>query len=192
MSASGPVHEGETPTRKLAGYELVPPSTKRVLDVGCGAGEDVLALAERLGGGCLVVGLDVALDKIDEAQRLLRNVALNVRFAVGDARSLPFQDESFDVVRTEALFSEVTERARVVRELSRVVAPGGRVLIHDAESAVLSRSEGEDDLLGLMRRAGLVGVEISHAERLRPGVAGPRHLTLMGIKPVEAEPRAFA
>ncbi len=184
MMTRGPVQEGEASTHKLASYELVPSAAASVLDVGCGAGEDVLALAERLGPRCLIVGIDVSLERVDEAQRALRNVALNARFAVGDARSLPFSDDGFDVVRADGLFSALSERARALRELARVAAPGGRILIHDLESAVLAPSADEDDTLALMRRAGLASVELSEAPR-RPHAAVPRQLTLLGIKPKE-------
>jgi ubiquinone/menaquinone biosynthesis C-methylase UbiE len=170
--------------RKLAAFERVPRGAARVLDVGCGVGEDVFALAEHLGSSSLVVGIDVCLERIDDAQRALRNVALNIRFAVGDARSLPFADDGFDVVRADGLFQELAERGRAMRELSRVTVPGGRVLVHDVEGVVLAGSDVEDDLLALMRRAGLVSVELSEVRR-GPNDAGPRCLTLMGIKPAE-------
>jgi ubiquinone/menaquinone biosynthesis C-methylase UbiE len=188
MTLEGPVLEGETPTRKLAGYELVPRGASRVLDVGCGTGEDAFSLAERLGATCLVVGVDVSLERIDEAERMLRNVALNVRFAVADARSLPFPDDGFDVVRADGLFGDLVERSRVMKELSRVTARGGRVLVHDVESAILAPIDGEDDLLALMRRAGLVSIELTEAAR-RPNESARRHLTLMATKPAESEAR---
>jgi ubiquinone/menaquinone biosynthesis C-methylase UbiE len=186
MTSSGPVREGEI-SRKQASYELLPRDAKRVLDVGCGSGEDVLALAERLGQKALIVGIDSSLERIDEAQRALRNVALNAQFAVGDARCLPFPDHSFDVVRADGLFAELTERARVMRELSRVVAPGGRVLVHDEEAVVLASSADDDDLLGLMRRAGLASVEVCDSYARRPSDASPRSVILVGTKPLEPE-----
>lgn len=189
MTADGPVRDGEI-AAKHASYAFVPATARRVLDVACGAGEDVLALAERLGAGTLVVGLDASLERIDEAQRAARNVALNVRFAVGDARSLPFSDESFDVVRADGLLGVTDERVRVVRELVRVTTPGGRVLVHDDPDAVLTSADksatGDDDLLALMRRAGLLGLELSETPTRAP--LGPlRRITLVGTKPARQE-----
>ena len=194
MTFEDPVREGETAGYKLASYDFVPRGARQVLDVGCGAGEDVLALAERLGASTLVVGLDASLERIDEAQRAARNVALNVRFAVGDARSLPFPDGAFDLVRADGLLRATEERARVVRELVRVTAPGGRVVVHDDGDVVLqSRAPSpsdDDDLLALMRRAGLSGLEISEA--VRPLAAKERVITVLGTKPLgpESSPHA--
>jgi len=189
MKVEGPIREGEVPAYKQASYDLVPRGVRHVLDVGCGSGEDVLSLAERLGAGTLVVGLDASLELIDEAQRAARNVALNVRFAVGDARSLPFPDGSFDVVRADGLLGVAEDRARVVRELVRVTVPGGRVLVHDDVAAVSAQREEEapdDDLLSLMRRAGLASIEQSEMGP-RPPSSSVRSITLCGIKPAPPE-----
>jgi ubiquinone/menaquinone biosynthesis C-methylase UbiE len=189
MKVEGPIREGEVPAYKQASYDLVPRGARHVLDVGCGSGEDVLSLAERLGATTLVVGLDASLERIDEAQRAARNVALNVRFAVGDARSLPFSDGSFDVVRADGLLGVAEERARVVRELTRVTVPGGRVLVHDDEAPVSTQRDEEateDDLLSLMRRAGLVSLERSYLAP-RPASGSVNSVTLSGIKPAPPE-----
>jgi ubiquinone/menaquinone biosynthesis C-methylase UbiE len=191
MTLASPVRDGETPSRKQASYELVPPGARRVLDVGCGAGSDVFSLAERLGPDCLIVGVDISLERVDEAQHALRSVALNVRFAVADARALPFPDDGFDVVRADGLFSEIDERVRVVRELGRVTAPGGCLLIHDREAIVLAPSEdgADDDLLGLLRRAGLAQVALSEPRLRHASEHGTRWLTLAGTKPTEPRDR---
>ena len=189
MSIEGPIRDGEVPAYKQASYELVPWGVRHVLDVGCGSGEDVLSLAERLGAATLVVGLDACLEHIDEAQRAARNVALNVRFAVGDARSLPFSDGSFDVVRADRLLGVVVERARVVRELARVTAPGGWVLIHDdaaAVSAARDEEGAEDELLDLMQRAGLTSLERREMGAATPSDNG-RRISVSGIKPRPSE-----
>jgi len=123
---------------KQQSYEFVPVNVGQILDVGCGTGDDVLALAERCGSVTLVFGLDRQLASIDEASRRARNVALNVQFAVGDAHALPFANDCFDVVRADRLLYEVDDRARVLKELVRVTRPGGRLLLHDHE-AVLTR-----------------------------------------------------
>jgi ubiquinone/menaquinone biosynthesis C-methylase UbiE len=187
MMAPTPVQVGETLAHKQQSYELVPRGVARVLDVGCGTGEDVLSLAERLGPACLVVGVDRSLERVEEAQRALRHVALNVRFAVGDARLLPFPDESFDVVRADGLFSELAERRRVMQELVRVIAPAGRLLVHDVESVVLAPAGDEHDLLGLMRHAGISSIEVRDTRELHPQNRSPRQLTLVGLKPPESE-----
>ena len=117
-------------------FALVPKSTRSVLDLGSGTGDDALALAERLGPEVLVVGLDSRLELALEARRRARVVALNVCFAVGDARCLPFEQGAFDVVRADGLFQAVAEPRLVIHEIVRVLAPGGKLLIHDREAVL--------------------------------------------------------
>lgn len=175
---------------KQRSYELVPQSARRVLDVGSGTGDDVLALAERLGPEALVYGLDSRLDLVEEAKRRARGVALNVRFAVGDARCLPFEDGAFDVVRADGLFLGIEDARPVVRELARVLADGGVLLIHHQETLALREPVvGQDEtLLRHCQRAGLVATE-SRPAGPEPGA---RDLWLVAEKPrVESkrEPR---
>jgi ubiquinone/menaquinone biosynthesis C-methylase UbiE len=160
---------------KQQSYELVPLNVARILDVGSGTGDDVLALAERCGPGTLVIGLEQQLELVDEAVRRARNVALHVRFAVGDAHSLPFADDCFDVVRADCLLGEIDDRPRVLKELVRVIRPGGRLLVHDHE-AVLTR----DGAL-----VGLSSLELSGRWPWHAGETGRAQecgVTLLGIK----------
>jgi ubiquinone/menaquinone biosynthesis C-methylase UbiE len=168
--------EGAIARYKQQSYELVPVNVGQILDVGCGTGDDVLALAERCGSGTFVIGLEQRLALVDEATRRARNVALHVRFAVGDARSLPFADECFDVVRADRLLREVEDRSRVFKELVRVTRPGGRLLLHDHESVLTS----DGALI-----AGLSSVELFGIWPWQAGEAlgtRERGLTLLGIK----------
>jgi SAM-dependent methyltransferase len=158
---------------KQQSYELVPANVGQILDVGCGTGDDVLALAERCGPGTFVIGLEQRLALVDEATRRARNVALHVRFAVGDAHSLPFADDCFDVVRADRLLREVDDRVRVLKELVRVTRPGGRLLLHDHE-AVLT---GDGVLV-----VGLSSVELFGSLSWQTGEARERGVSLLGIK----------
>lgn len=94
----------------------------RVLDLGCGPGRTTSALVEL---GYDVVGLDLTERFVEFA----RSFVADAEFVLGDARSLPFEDETFD----QALFSyngiddmaSENERIRTLREIRRVLAPGG-------------------------------------------------------------------
>jgi len=155
---------------KKRSFNLVPWGSESLLDLGSGTGDDVLSLAERLGPDTNVVGIERRLELVDEAIRRARNVALNVRFAVGDVYSLPFADRSFDVVRADCLFQELDDHVRALREIVRVTRRGGLVLISDREQVVLGRSAGgartgaateTPALLALFERAGLVAAQIA-------------------------------
>lgn len=158
---------------KLQSYELVPANVARILDVGCGTGDDALALAERCGPGTFVIGLERELALVDEAMRRARNVALNVHFAVGDAHSLPFLDDSFDIVRADRLLYEVEQRSRVVKELVRVMRPGGRLLLHDHESLLTD---------GGALLPGLVSLDLCGTWSWQAGNARECGVSLLGIK----------
>jgi SAM-dependent methyltransferase len=93
---------------------------RRVLEVGCGEGE----LAERLVGE-LGVGL-VALDQSERMVELARARGLDAR--VGDVQELPFEDGSFDVAVAAWMLYHVRALDRALRELARVLRPGGRLV----------------------------------------------------------------
>lgn len=97
---------------------------ERWLDVATGTGA-VARLAARAGAD--VTGLDLAPALIDTARRRAEEQGLDVRFDVGDAENLPYDDESFDVVVSSIGIMFAPDHAAVARELARVCRPGGRL-----------------------------------------------------------------
>jgi ubiquinone/menaquinone biosynthesis C-methylase UbiE len=97
------------------------------LDVGCGYGRDVIALAERLKPDGRAIGIDLSEAMIVEAQRRAGDRGLNVEFIVADALALPFEDSTFDVCRIETVLQHVADSESAVAEMIRVTRPGGRV-----------------------------------------------------------------
>lgn len=100
---------------------------ERVLDVGCGLGADVAELARRLPPRGTATGLDASETMIAEARRRTADLGLNITFDTGDAASLPYDDASFDACRTERVLNHVPDPGQVIREMSRVTRPGGRI-----------------------------------------------------------------
>jgi demethylmenaquinone methyltransferase/2-methoxy-6-polyprenyl-1,4-benzoquinol methylase len=101
---------------------------ERVLDVATGTGLVAQALVHRY--GCAVVGLDQSTAMLDAARtRLARQAALRERISlvVGEAERLPFADGEFDHLTFTYLLRYVDDPAATLRELARVVRPGGRV-----------------------------------------------------------------
>jgi arsenite methyltransferase len=138
-SKIGKVRERDTYLDKLTwnGHE-------RVLDVGCGLGLFLIGAAKRLSTG-RAVGIDKWQQEDlsgNDAAGTLRNamvegVADKVEVHTGDARQLPFADASFDVVLSSMALHNIYnpgERQTAVREIARVLAPGGRVLIVDVRN----------------------------------------------------------
>jgi SAM-dependent methyltransferase len=99
------------------------PSGARALDVGCGEGRDVVALADRF--GWVVAGVDPVRRNLDVA----RSRAADLRLAVGDIGALPVPDRSVDVLWCREVLSLVPDLARAFTEVRRVLRPGGRAVI---------------------------------------------------------------
>jgi ubiquinone/menaquinone biosynthesis C-methylase UbiE len=167
--------------------QIIPPITRfvagrtglRLLDVACGTGRTLHQIA-RTHGKLRLHGADLSPAYIRHARKRLADVD-EVTLAVENAEALPWADATFDVVTSVYLFHELPRRARrnVVRELMRVVKPGGLVVIEDSaqpsESPELeSVLRGfpaefhepyyadylEDDLAALLGDAGFVDITV--------------------------------
>ena len=105
---------------------VLPPGG-RVLDLGCGTGP-VLSELRRHGLAC--TGLELSPDMIERARARLRSMSLDDGdLHQGDCRQTPFADESFDAVVCLGVISYVEAYRDVLREIERLVKPGGHVLV---------------------------------------------------------------
>lgn len=120
---------GADKSRAFAAQHLSP--GMHVLDVGCGTGDDVRAIAEIVGADGGVVGIDSSRAMIDEAKA--RGVPSNVRFVCGSADTLPFSAAVFDAVRAERVFQHLNRPDAAARELKRVLKPGGSAFLLDQD-----------------------------------------------------------
>jgi len=93
-----------------------------VLEVGCGAGTDLVRFAK---GGAVVTGVDVAESAVALARRNFAHHGLHARLCVGDGEHLPFPDASFDFVYAHGVVQYTADDAALVGECRRVLAPGG-------------------------------------------------------------------
>jgi ubiquinone/menaquinone biosynthesis C-methylase UbiE len=105
-----------------------------LLDVGCGPGTITLDLASRVAPG-RVVGIDASADVIGEARRraTAEGAGSGVSFEVGDLYELRFEDDTFDLVHAHQVLQHLTDPVAALRELRRVVRPGGVVAARDSD-----------------------------------------------------------
>ncbi|TME06508.1 MAG: methyltransferase domain-containing protein [Chloroflexi bacterium] len=104
-----------------------------LLDVGCGAGNDVQDLAKQVGPSGRVVGIDSSATMIQEARRRTADAHLPVEYIQGDAYQLPFQENTFDGCQSSRVFKHLAEPGRVLAEMVRVARPGARVVVAEAD-----------------------------------------------------------
>lgn len=102
-----------------------------LLDCGCGPGFITVGMAEVVAPGS-VVGIDIQPDQIEAARILAEERGLgNVRFEVGDVYQIPFPDASFDAVFANAVLMYLRDPLAALKEMRRVLRPGGVVGIRD-------------------------------------------------------------
>lgn len=101
---------------------------KRILDVGCGDGALLAALACR---GGRVTGLDADPDMLAAARWRLETSGLHAELYRGDAGALPIPAASFDLATAIAVLCFADDAGRMIRELARVLRPGGRLVLGD-------------------------------------------------------------
>jgi ubiquinone/menaquinone biosynthesis C-methylase UbiE len=99
----------------------------RVLDVGCGPGQLAAMLARRH-PGCQFLGVDLSETMIGLARRLTAGLP-NLTFRAANAEALPFADGEFDLAISITSVKHWADRQAGVREMARVVRPGGRVFV---------------------------------------------------------------
>ena len=156
-----------------------------VLDLGSGAGFDVLLAARKVGPGGRAIGVDMTEAMLDKARANARKAGLdNVEFRKGDIESIPLEDGSVDIVISNCVLNLVPDKDRAFREIYRVLKPGGRLAVSDMAWAVEPdpgfRTDVEavvgciggalvlDDYLARLKAAGFRSVEAeTHAEAAR-------------------------
>ncbi len=129
----------------------------RVIDVGCGTGVLALAALDLVGAEGKVVGLDPNPDMLGVA----RSKTSRIAWRAGRAEDIPFLDESFDAAVSQFALMFFEDRAKGLREMMRVLKPGGRLAV--AVCGALDHSPGYAVLADLLQR--LFGSAVADAFR---------------------------
>ena len=103
----------------------------RCLDVGTGTGEIAFHVARKAGAGSEVYGVDITPRMLELAEQKEKGLDLpvKIRWEVGDALDLSFEDGTFDLVTSGYMLRNVTDIQKAVSEMHRVLRPGGRVVV---------------------------------------------------------------
>ena len=125
---------------EIIGFDRYP--GKRLLEVGCGLGTDLLQFAK---GGALVTGVDLTPQSIELVKRRFALDGLAVDARVSDAENLPFDDASFDVVYSFGVLHHTPNTQKAIDEVYRVLKPGGKIIIMHGQADQLIMTEGTVD-----------------------------------------------
>jgi arsenite methyltransferase len=113
-----------------------------VLDLGCGAGTDLLIAAQMVGPGGRAIGVDMTSAMLARARASADEMGLrNVEFHEGLIEALPIEDESVDIVVSNGVIDLVPDKDAALAEIDRVLRPGGRLQLADI---VIHKEVSED------------------------------------------------
>jgi arsenite methyltransferase len=159
-----------------------------VLDLGSGAGADVLISARRVGPTGAAIGLDMTDEMLDLARRNAADAGVeNVEFVKGYLEALPLPDSSVDVVISNCVINLSADKPKVLAEAVRVLRPGGRFAVSDviadedmddttkadiaALTGCIAGALTEPGFRAALEAAGLANVEIRETHRVHERAA---------------------
>jgi ubiquinone/menaquinone biosynthesis C-methylase UbiE len=153
--------------REVMGFEKF--AGKRLLEIGCGLGTDLLQFAR---GGADVTGVDLTPASIELVKKRFAIYGLPVRAQVADAERLPFSDNSFDVVYSFGVLHHTPNTPKAIEEVYRVLRPGGQITIMLYHKSSMHVALGSL-YAGMKRRTGKNGSTIENWVRIYDGDGNP-------------------
>ena len=145
-----------------------------VLDLGSGAGLDVLLASKKVGPNGRVIGLDMTSEMIEKAKEHVSKAGVkNVEFRLGEMENMPIEDGSMDWIISNCVINLSSDEKKVFQEAFRVLKPEGKILISDIVakgvpeelksylwSSCVGGALDEESYLQIIREAGFEEIEI--------------------------------
>jgi ubiquinone/menaquinone biosynthesis C-methylase UbiE len=122
---------------------LNPRSGSKILEVGCGLGEDALAIAGMVGGRGNVIAIDSSRKMVEAAYSAKMD---SVQFCLADACSLPFSDGAFDGARADRVLQHISDPRKAFAEMVRIVRDKGRLVVYEPDWGTFIISPGEKEI----------------------------------------------
>lgn len=140
-----------------------------VLDLGSGAGADVLISARRVSPGGRAIGLDMTVEMLELARRNAAEAGVNnVEFVQGYLEDIPLPDASVDVVISNCVLNLAADKAIVLAEAARVLRPGGRLAFSDV---IADEDMDETTRADMAAWTGCIAGALTHSELNRALIA---------------------
>lgn len=151
--------------------------SETLLDLGCGAGLDIYLYAQKIGVDGQLYGLDISQTMLDKAQTNLTQMQVkNCQFLYSPAENIPLKDNTVDVVTSNGIYNLSPNKEAVLREVLRVLKPGGRTVFSEIVLAkplpeeirkniddwfrCIGGALPENDFLSLMRKVGFRQIKV--------------------------------
>lgn len=150
-------HRGLSDPKNVMRAGLAVEPGQSVLDLGCGAGHELVELES---AGRRAFGVDSSSVMLEASRLRLQNHGLAVRLVHADAHGLPFADEAFAGCRIERVLQHVRDPAAVLAEAHRVLRPGGGLAVLEPDWASLALASADTEAARLVAEA--VGSHIPH------------------------------
>jgi SAM-dependent methyltransferase len=179
-------------------HYAAPRAGETVVDLGSGAGGDVLRAAQQVGPTGRAIGVDMTPEMIGKARDNARRLGvINAEFRLSEIEHLPLADASADVAISNCVINLIPDKAAAFREAFRVLRPGGRLVVSDmvaagslpasvrvdpaAWAACIAGASDADEYLALIWAAGFVDIETVTSTPTVPGRVFST--TLRAVKP---------
>ncbi len=123
--------------------------SSRILEIGCGLGQDAIALSRIMGKKGILVALDSSRKMIEAASKNNDELA-PIQFCLADACSLPFQDGVFDGARADRVFQHLFDPGKAFAEMVRTVRDKAKVVVYEPDWGTFIISPGKKEICRTM------------------------------------------